>query len=640
MNDYLNKYLDFYLSNHGYQHAILINGKWGCGKTFFIKEKIEIWKKDKISVSTDGVILKPIYVSLYGISSTKGITSKIKDVLNPVLNSSTMKKIKGMFSGALKVATRIDFDIDGDGNTDGKISYDINSLGLLKSDKVKGNKILIFDDLERCDIPINILLGYINEFVEHLNCKVILLAHEGKIHEKYDGEGKTLLYKDFKEKLIGQTFTLEVNIKAAIDSFIEQVLENSDKQIFKKNRELIEATFIASKIENLRLLKKFIYDFQRFISQIDKKLKKQQFYKEYIKNLLFHFLVAYLEYKSGNVEVKEMYVGNMGINTVDVEKEINTKYNKIQDKYKIHYYARVISYSYITFFIDHGYSNSEALNIAISKSELIKSLNIPTWEKCWGWENLDDTSFIDLFKQLNNEFYDSKMENAFQLTHIVGIMFSLINNKIKCTPSLDQKDVICHYKKEINRILSKTLSIRYDYPPADFAWGKEYRERGTSEFKEILQYFRDKVNTHNSNLKDSYLKDLFEGINNDNFFDLFNSLNSRNPNGNTIYQKLPLFESVDGSLLAAKILELSNDNIKRFWHLFDDRFRRTNFNNHYSPSEFDISEIECIKGLCETLKIKLPSLKPIKKHNLQLYIPLLDEIISFLEENTKIEPLK
>ena len=48
------------------------------------------------------------------------------------------------------------------------------------------NSILIFDDLERCKIPINDLLGYINQFVEHLNLKVIIVANEKEINKIVD----------------------------------------------------------------------------------------------------------------------------------------------------------------------------------------------------------------------------------------------------------------------------------------------------------------------------------------------------------------------------------------------------------------------------------------------------------------------
>jgi hypothetical protein len=42
-------------------------------------------------------------------------------------------------------------------------------------------KVYVFDDLERCEAPINKVLGYINQFVEHGSAKVIILANEQEI---------------------------------------------------------------------------------------------------------------------------------------------------------------------------------------------------------------------------------------------------------------------------------------------------------------------------------------------------------------------------------------------------------------------------------------------------------------------------
>lgn len=36
----LNSLLDIYLEDNTYSYAILIDGVWGCGKTFFIKKYI------------------------------------------------------------------------------------------------------------------------------------------------------------------------------------------------------------------------------------------------------------------------------------------------------------------------------------------------------------------------------------------------------------------------------------------------------------------------------------------------------------------------------------------------------------------------------------------------------------------------
>ena len=71
-------------------------------------------------------------------------------------------------------------------------------------------------NLERCDVKLETLLGYINYFSEHCKCKVIIIGDENKISEK-EGEKSNLKFKDFKEKTIGRTFEIKVNIEETLD---------------------------------------------------------------------------------------------------------------------------------------------------------------------------------------------------------------------------------------------------------------------------------------------------------------------------------------------------------------------------------------------------------------------------------------
>ena len=57
---------------------------------------------------------------------------------------------------------------------------------IFKESKTFSKRVIIFDDLERCSIPINDVLGYINKMVEHDKQKVIIVANEHELG-KYQG---------------------------------------------------------------------------------------------------------------------------------------------------------------------------------------------------------------------------------------------------------------------------------------------------------------------------------------------------------------------------------------------------------------------------------------------------------------------
>ena len=151
------------------------------------------------------------------------------------------------------------------------------------SDTLKGNRVMILDDVERCKIPLDELFGFINSIVEHSNSKIILICDEEKLDEVANKEGLATEYKDFKEKLVGQTFALEVSYADVAGQFIDKL----SNPIINSNRDLIIDLFIASKRENLRLMRHCLIDIKRFFEQIPENIKENSNYDQFVKNILY-----------------------------------------------------------------------------------------------------------------------------------------------------------------------------------------------------------------------------------------------------------------------------------------------------------------------------------------------------------------
>ena len=178
-NTMLTSYLDEYLQMDTPQFAVMITGKWGCGKTFYIKNRIEEWSRIKVKTRGDSIALKPIYISVNGLSTVSTVVRKIRTALNPMLYSKGVQVAKKVAFTALQVFTKSKVDLDKDGTGE-----DLNSLldadGILEllksdSDSIRGNRVLVLDDVERCKIPLDELFGFVNGLVEHSNSKVILM---------------------------------------------------------------------------------------------------------------------------------------------------------------------------------------------------------------------------------------------------------------------------------------------------------------------------------------------------------------------------------------------------------------------------------------------------------------------------------
>lgn len=81
------KIIKNYVNDNNDSLALLINGKWGSGKTYFVK-KIAIPKLLEINK-------KSIYISLYGVENKEEINQKIYSALL----KDTSKKIENKIQG-------------------------------------------------------------------------------------------------------------------------------------------------------------------------------------------------------------------------------------------------------------------------------------------------------------------------------------------------------------------------------------------------------------------------------------------------------------------------------------------------------------------------------------------------------------
>lgn len=235
--------------------AVMVSGPWGIGKTHFITRFLE---EEEIG---------HLYVSLYGLKNTEQIDDEFWRLCHPVLSSRPMKLLGAVAKGVLKGAVKV--DLDGDKKEEGTWSPSIPEI---VSKANPAGKVLVFDDLERCAMPIQEVLGYINALVEHSDFKVIILANEAKLLkqnvETVEGTASQAAkpddYADIKEKLVGHTFEIRSAPEEALTSFLKDVAHDKAAKYLEKNRGAILAVYRLSGCENLRVLRHALWDFERF----------------------------------------------------------------------------------------------------------------------------------------------------------------------------------------------------------------------------------------------------------------------------------------------------------------------------------------------------------------------------------------
>ena len=176
------KEIKYYIDTNFYNYAVIIDGAWGSGKTYFVKnvllKKIESNEK------------RVLYVSLYGVSDIQELGKKL--YLDFLLKDKSKLVMEHTELVENVIGTIIDIGSPFMGKL-GDIDIKEKKIKNIVQNTVKHicpmeNCVLIFDDLERCDCSIQDILGYINGFVEQAGMKVIIIANQEELRKKIDAQ--------------------------------------------------------------------------------------------------------------------------------------------------------------------------------------------------------------------------------------------------------------------------------------------------------------------------------------------------------------------------------------------------------------------------------------------------------------------
>ncbi|MBQ9167118.1 MAG: hypothetical protein IJX67_01755 [Oscillospiraceae bacterium] len=309
--------------------ALLLTGKWGCGKSYLVKHLVEeINKQNDFAVAI---------VSLFGINSVEMLHARVKDEyleLSSGLLGNVARKAYGLIQkiateGAKITAAAMPESVAASAVSTGVssiFSLDPLSLVTVKDTIGTGDKerkfAIVFDDFERCGIPKKELLGVINEFSENRKIKTILIADEEKIS---DSE-----YLEFKEKLITRTLKLNPDHSSTIHAIIENYAEPDEayKAFLLENEDCLCGAFFHSKYNNLRTLKACIFDFRR----VHKAWKDAGVPMDDIESVFYKFCAMEYEAKAG-LYGKAPLVGYKLNTPGETDEERDAANKKISDKY-------------------------------------------------------------------------------------------------------------------------------------------------------------------------------------------------------------------------------------------------------------------------------------------------------------------
>ena len=660
MEDLVESILDYIRSDYT-DYAIMINGEWGSGKTHFWNNKI---RKKIESMQLNGKRYTTIYMSLYGISNLEEISKKIF-----IETTQLMDKNLRRFMDAHGQTTIPEY---------AKTGLDMaNFFGVTQNgDKIDyadffstEDKVLCFDDLERANVDVIDILGYINNFVEHDHIKTIIICNEKELSTKLKSsnlEMKTFIatylldrqgelnkadkpmvekiqdkiehvfdkandYERIKEKLIGETFEYAPKFDYIINGILMRY-ENDPELIrfYRENTKLIISTFERSGTRNLRILKHALNDFKKIFDMVNKSYPNTS--HRVMQTMLIFTIAISFEIKAGKVTKSKF----MNIKDNEEYKSILVSSRVLMDNRQFYikefdstyYYNFKAEYRFFKF-IEY-YIRTRIFDMKIFKDDMETIRNTVDTENLPGYKRL----LTEEYWKISDDDFDEVIEDVIQDIKEGNLELIDIVKIYAYLSYFSRKNLIKYDIKTLKSIVFNGMniaSLKSEYcENVEEELSKIAIEEFSEDMEDILKHF----NNLNSQLLDKKQKDLAE--------DVFKCIPMKMEQFYEKFDKncmqLPIFKYYDPYQLFQRISCASNEDIVLIKEKLIDRVER-----YQKQIEPEMKNIKLLKQILDDyLKDKDTTIKIVmlKEFSKDLGYILNKYKLSFLpkkEENQEIK---
>ena len=629
MEDLVESILDYIRADYT-DYAIMINGEWGSGKTHFWNNKI----RNKIeSMQLNGKRYTTIYMSLYGISNLEDISKKIFMETTQLMDKNLRKFMnsKGQETIPEYAKTGIDMaNFFGVTQSSNKLDY----TDFFATD----DKVLCFDDLERANVDVIDILGYINNFVEHDHIKTIIICNEKELSTKLKSsnlEMKTFIatylldkqnelnksdkpmvekiqdkiehvfdkandYERIKEKLIGETFEYAPKFDYIINGILMRYENNPELiRFLRENTRFIINTFHRSGTRNLRILKHALNDFKKVFEMVNKSYPNTN--NRVMQTMLIFTIAISFEIKAGkitkekfininnNEEYKSLLVSSrilMDNRQFYIKEFDNNYYYNFKSEYRffkfIEYYVRTRIFD-MKIFKD----NMETIRKTIDTGELPAYKRLITEEY---WKISDDE-----FNNVIEEIMEDVKQGKIRLIDMVKIFAYFSYFSRKGLINYDLKVLRAIFFNGMN--LSSLTSEYCDNVEEEL--GKIAIEEVEEDLVDILKHF----NNLNEQLLDKKYKEKADEVmkNIPMKMEIFYEIFDRD------CTKIPIFKYYDANQFLQRISCASNEDIMLIKEKLIDRVEK--YTKELEPEAKNLKQIKQV--IDDYLKTKDPTIKNI-----------------------------
>ena len=500
-----------YVTDDRYKQAVLIDGDWGCGKTYFVQEKLIDSLEEKNAGNTENS-RKILYISLYGMETLSQI---LDEVYSKTIESFIDEKL-GEGSGqiiekGISITTKLVLA--------GMKCFNIEKDDLPKLSDIKKIKdaIIIFDDLERCSIDTNQLFGFINNLVEHNSIKIVIVANQvemGKCKQindlpakynvvlnsnlilnksvnKSDNDQSKILkqlevkelqaftekvfsedfmYEKVKEKLIGLTINYRANLNDIYEEIINKYINHVPlKEYLNKNKKFVLSIFDKRQHYNIRTMIFALMAYEKVYISVSKiEFNPNNFLLEQYEKILNYIVELSIQIKKG--EKKYSW-----INTTSQAGSVFLEKSDIYGE-SIYGYRFIDTYL-TTRFLDTEEVNTIIFGIMIEEKKVFEyrvAENALSYNMHDSWWYLEDYEVYSLIDTIKNELAEKKYHPRYFKDIIIMLMQINRYNFIKFNFQETCDDYVMYMKQclttlsddfesEILEVLSDNVAFINEY---------------------------------------------------------------------------------------------------------------------------------------------------------------------------------
>lgn len=556
--------------------AVLIEGRWGCGKTHFVTRLLED------DAFTDR---KPIYLSVFGIADVQSLETSL---FYASASTATKTLHKGMglagsiFSGALTLGTG--GILGGTANLNKVV--DAATSQLEQSAKNMDGALLVLDDLERCHIPMSELLGVVNRFVEHGDTRVVLCANTDSLNDDH--------FRAFKEKVVGQSFFLESDPDSALASFMTEIGHTEVREVLLLYQKDILDLHGKSGFHNLRALRQFVWQLASILEKMKVEYRQND---KLVQNLVVQFFIFFIEFKLdladetasltphdllGKYDEGKDDVRNVFEFSFDEDKEPTPKQRVFRKYEQDNGIRTVITVQNWISILTSGVVDADRLNAELAQSDEVAGIEAwPSWRRLWhlySWDFSDgsEPAFWSDVEDMQSNLDQGRYVEVGEFLHVVGVTIMLADHKL-----IDQTvpETIAQLKKYIDEKFVTQLTDERcrgvterfgDHLDSYDGLGFIGRENDT--FKEVVGYLVKKMEVwYQTWLSKDAGKQLLEFLTED-WIRFFGNLTVINHAPEQRYLDVPILATIDVATFVDAWFSLSRHDERLVVGILKDRY--------------------------------------------------------------------